>query len=121
MYTLLVFYQFPIGFQVRIKAGQNFNFDVKVTGEPAPTTKWTLNRSEVKTGERTKVIHSDYNTKLSVRMATRSDTGKYTVSAENVNGQDSADVMVTVIGESSVFIDLHKERFTTENIDHLKV
>lgn len=54
-------------------------------------------------------------------MATRSDTGKYTVSAENVNGQDSADVMVTVIGESSVFIDLHKERFNTENIDHLKV
>lgn len=72
---------------------------MKVTGEPVPTTKWLLNRSEVRTGERTKVTHADYNTKLSVRMATRADHGKYTITAENINGQDSADVMVTVIGK----------------------
>ncbi|KAG8335958.1 myosin light chain kinase activity protein [Homalodisca vitripennis] len=87
--------------EVRIKAGQNFNFDVKVTGEPVPKTKWLLNRSEVRTGERTKVTHADYNTKLSVRMATRADSGKYTVHAENINGQDSADVIVTVIDKPS--------------------
>lgn len=84
---------------MRIKAGQNFNFDVKVTGEPVPITKWFLNKSELRTSERTKVTNVDYNTKLNVRMATRADTGKYTVTAENINGKDTADVMVTVIGK----------------------
>ena len=28
--------------QVRIKAGQSFSFDVNVSGEPAPVTKWSV-------------------------------------------------------------------------------
>ncbi|RZF42380.1 hypothetical protein LSTR_LSTR004188 [Laodelphax striatellus] len=82
---------------VRIKAGQSFNFDVKVSGEPIPTTKWLLGRKEVRPGDKIKVQHADYNTKLSVRMATRADSGEYTVTAENVNGTDIAEVKVTVI------------------------
>lgn len=85
--------------EVKIKAGQNFVFDVKVSGEPVPTTKWLLGRKELKSAERIKVVHADYNTKLSVRMATRADSGKYIVSAENINGTDIADVLVTVIGK----------------------
>lgn len=83
--------------EVRIKAGQNFAFDVKVTGEPIPKTKWSLGKHEVKPSDRIKVSHVDYATKLTVRQAVRSDTGTYTISAENVNGTDSADVKVTVL------------------------
>ncbi|KAL0267677.1 UNVERIFIED_CONTAM: hypothetical protein PYX00_009872 [Menopon gallinae] len=82
---------------IKIKAGQVFSFDVKVTGEPMPTTKWTHQKREIKSTDRVKVVHGDYNTKLTVRMATRSDTGTYTISAENVNGSDTANVEVTVI------------------------
>lgn len=34
-------------------------------------------------------------------MATRSDSGRYTVTAENINGSDTADVTVIVLGKST--------------------
>lgn len=83
--------------EVRIKAGQNFSFDVKVSGEPPPTTKWLLGKREVRPTERVKVKHVDYNTSLSVRMATRAESGRYTIIAENINGEDEAFVKVTVL------------------------
>lgn len=87
--------------EIRIKSGQNFSFDVKVTGEPAPATKWMLKGREVKTAERIKVTHVEYNTKINVRMATRADSGKYTITAENINGKDTADVEVIVLDKPS--------------------
>lgn len=87
--------------EVRIKAGQAFTFDCKVSGEPAPKTKWLLKRKEVYSKDNLKVTHVDYNTKLKVTNATRSDSGLYTVHAENYNGEDSADVKVTVIDKPS--------------------
>ncbi|KAF2885739.1 hypothetical protein ILUMI_20443 [Ignelater luminosus] len=83
--------------EVRIKAGQNFNFDVKVTGEPMPETKWLMKGKELKSSDNIKIQHSDYNTKINVRNATRADAGTYTVTAENINGKDIADVEVIVL------------------------
>ncbi|XP_015183294.1 PREDICTED: twitchin isoform X5 [Polistes dominula] len=87
--------------EVRIKAGQNFGFDVKVIGEPTPTTKWMLGSREVRPTDRIKVKHIDYNTSLHVRMATRAESGKYCVTAENINGKDEAYVKVTVLDKPS--------------------
>jgi hypothetical protein len=89
--------------QVRIKAGQNFNFDVGVTGEPPPTKKWTHSGKELKNGGRMKLVVEDYRIKLVVRDATRADTGTYTLTAENVNGKDEAKVEVIVIGEQKMW------------------
>lgn len=86
---------------MRIKAGQGFLFDCKISGEPAPKTKWLLKNKEIYTKENVKITHIDYNTKLKVNGATRSDSGLYTVEAENENGKDSADVKVTVIDKPS--------------------
>lgn len=83
--------------EIKIKAGSNFNYDIKVSGEPAPTTKWLLNKREVRPNERVKVQHVDYNTKLKVQNATRAESGLYTITAENMNGTDTADVKVTVL------------------------
>ncbi|XP_021713428.1 twitchin isoform X4 [Aedes aegypti] len=82
---------------VRIKAGNNVVFDVKVTGEPIPTTKWLLNKRELKQNERFKIQDYDYNTKITIRSATRGESGTYTIEAENENGKDTATVFVTVL------------------------
>lgn len=87
--------------EVRIKAGSNFNYDIKVSGEPAPTTKWQLNKRDVRPNERVKVVHADYNTKLIVKSATRAESGIYTITAENINGTDTADVKVIVLDKPS--------------------
>jgi predicted phage tail protein len=86
---------------VRIKAGQNFSFDVNVTGEPAPTTKWFNNKREMKSNDRVKIHHVDYNTRINVRMGTRAEAGVYTITAENENGKDSADVNVVILDKPS--------------------
>lgn len=83
--------------QIKVKAGSNFNYDIKVSGEPCPTTKWLLNGREVRPNERVKVRHNDYNTLLKVQNATRAESGLYTITAENINGEDTADVNVIVL------------------------
>uniref|UniRef100_T1GCH3 Twitchin n=1 Tax=Megaselia scalaris TaxID=36166 RepID=T1GCH3_MEGSC len=87
--------------EVKIKAGGNFNYDVKVSGEPAPTTKWLLKNKEVTGNDHVKVIHEPYNTKLIVKNADRSDSGTYTITAENVNGEDKVEVKVIVLDKPS--------------------
>lgn len=87
--------------EVRIKAGQTFTFDCKVSGEPAPNTRWFLQKKELFTKDNVKVCHVDYNTKLKVTNASRSNSGLYIVQAENANGEDSASVKVTVIDKPS--------------------
>jgi predicted phage tail protein len=86
---------------MRIRAGQNFVFDVKVSGEPMPDTRWLLRAKEVRSSDNVKVTHSDYNTKLSVRGATRADSGTFIVTAENINGKDIAEVEVIVLDKPS--------------------
>lgn len=82
---------------VRIKAGQSFNFDVKVSGEPAPTTKWYKEGREIYSNDRCKVKHTEYHTNLLVRTASRDESGKYMITAENISGKDEVIVRVTVI------------------------
>lgn len=77
-------------------------FILQVIGEPMPVTKWFSGHKELRGLDHIKVQHLDYNTKLSVRMAQRGDAGLYRVTAENVNGKDSVEVEVIVIGKSVV-------------------
>lgn len=63
-----------------------------------PVTKWFTGIKELRGSDHIKVQHLDYNTKLGVRMAQRADAGYYTVTAENVNGKDSVEVEVIILG-----------------------
>ncbi|XP_035779466.1 twitchin-like isoform X8 [Anopheles albimanus] len=83
--------------EVRIKAGNNVVFDVKVSGEPVPTTRWSISKREIKPTERYKLQNYDYSTKLTIRSATREESGTYQLDAENENGKDTATVQVTVL------------------------
>ena len=84
---------------VRIKAGQSFVFDVNISGEPVPDKKWLLKRKEIKSSGVTAIKYQDHFTKLRVTGATRAESGTYTITAENRNGKDSADVEVIVLGK----------------------
>ena len=64
--------------EIRCKAGESFTFDVAIT-------------------KKMKITTTSYNTKLIVRAATRKESGIMTITAQNINGRDSADVKVTVL------------------------
>lgn len=71
-----------------------------MTGEPVPKTKWLKNHKDIRVGDGVKQTHVDYNTKLIIRMATREDSGSYIITAENINGKDTAYAEVIVLGKN---------------------
>lgn len=95
---------------VTVRAGQSFRFDVKVIGEPPPTTSWYRDDTKLESKDNVIVEKEPYKTKLSVNSAKRSDTGKYTIKAENPSGKDEETVDVTVIGKLRRHINIFNHR-----------
>lgn len=82
---------------VKVRAGNFFELDVPVSGEPPPTKEWSLKGDAILGDARIKVTHEDYNTKMRFLEARRTDTGVYTLIARNINGKDEASLKVNVI------------------------
>jgi hypothetical protein len=83
---------------IKVRAGNMFEFDVKVSGEPPPTKEWSLRGDVLIKTENINIINQDHSTKLKVIDAKRSDDGIYYLVAKNIHGMDKAAVKVTVIG-----------------------
>ena len=84
--------------KLTIKASQPFKFDVSVTGEPAPTISWFLNKARLESKDHLTVDCAKPNvTKLSVILCSRKDTGTYVIKADNSSGHDEASVEVVVL------------------------
>lgn len=100
---------------VTIKAGQPYKFDVNVTGEPAPTISWFLNKARLETKDNITVDVEANRTKLLVYTSVRANTGVYVIKAENSSGKDEASVEVTVLDKPAKpegplkISDIHKE------------
>lgn len=82
---------------VKVRAGGFFDFDVPVIGEPPPSKEWSLKGVTVTPSDRIKITNEDYNTKVRIIEAKRSDSGVYTLEAKNLNGKDTATLNVNVL------------------------
>lgn len=82
---------------IKIPAGKTFEFNVPIIGEPPPTKEWQLKDVVLTNNDRVKIVNEDYNTKLRISDAKRSDSGTYQIMAKNINGKDVATVNVTVL------------------------
>jgi len=83
---------------IKVRAGNMFEFVVKVSGEPPPTKEWSVRGDVLLKTENVNITNQDYSTKLKVIDAKRSDDGIYYLVARNIHGVDKAAVKVTVIG-----------------------
>uniref|UniRef100_A0A0N5A493 non-specific serine/threonine protein kinase n=1 Tax=Parastrongyloides trichosuri TaxID=131310 RepID=A0A0N5A493_PARTI len=83
--------------EIKVRAGQPFDLDIPVSGEPTPVITWDFEGSPVEESDRMKIVNNEEKTKFIVKRAVRGDTGKYIIKAENVNGTDTAEVNVTVV------------------------
>ena len=83
--------------EIKIKAGQSFDFDVPVIGEEPPKKTWTLNDAPLNLDKDHVVTSEEYKTKFVVRDAQRRDAGIYTLTATNTSGTDTATVKVIVL------------------------
>lgn len=91
-----------------IQCGKGCRFEVKVAGEPPPEIKWYFlgpkgdKEEELANGEHFKIDNSkDYLTDFALKDATRKQSGKYKIVAENVNGKDEEIVEIKCVSPPS--------------------
>lgn len=84
---------------ITIKAGRTHKWAVDITGEPPPSLSWIWRDNiPLVSTERIKIENIDYHTDFTIINATRRDSGKYTLIAENASGKDTETVELTVLG-----------------------
>lgn len=82
---------------IKVRAGQTFDLDIPISGEPPPEIKWAFEGKPISSTDRLKIDTKEYHTKFVCKRALRSDTGKYVITASNESGTDTVDVNVTVL------------------------
>ena len=85
-----------------IKVGRNHKWSVDFRGEPPPEVTWIWRDDvPITNSDRITVTNTEYHTDYSVTKATRKDSGMYKLRIHNKNGQDEAEVELTVLGRCS--------------------
>ncbi len=86
--------------------GSGVIFEVRVTGDPAPTATWYKGDTEVKDGGRYKISSqfngSEYVLILEISSVTVEDGGAYKVTAKNSQGSSNANLNLNLEGKPSV-------------------
>ncbi|XP_036400675.1 titin-like [Megalops cyprinoides] len=78
-----------------IKDGSSFNLTVPFRGKPVPNVMW--NKADVDLRVRASIDTTDTSTSITVEQATRDDSGKYTVTLQNVAGTSALTLVVKVL------------------------
>lgn len=86
-----------IGRKIKVRAGEPININIPLSGAPAPAIEWLKNNIKLRDSNRVSQENTSEHTKLCVEVSTRDDSGKYTVTAKNEYGTDSADIEVIVV------------------------
>ncbi len=76
--------------------GQNLVIKIPFTGYPKPRIKWTKDGEEVESGGHFDVEVKERHAVLTIRDASRFDSGPYTIRADNELGTDSAVIRVQI-------------------------
>ncbi|CAK9301085.1 unnamed protein product [Gordionus sp. m RMFG-2023] len=90
-----------------VKAGGTIDYDIPVSGEPAPENHWYVGKDdkdkvELKSGDRVTIKNTDKGTKLTIKSAQRGDTNPYLLICTNSSGTVKASANVLVVDKPQV-------------------
>uniref|UniRef100_A0A8C5JBW6 Titin n=1 Tax=Junco hyemalis TaxID=40217 RepID=A0A8C5JBW6_JUNHY len=80
-----------------VHAGESFKLDADVHGKPIPSIQWLKGDRELTSTAHMEIKTTDFATSLSVKEATRVDSGQYVLLAKNVAGEKKVPVNVKVL------------------------
>lgn len=84
---------------VMVRAGSKMVVEGIVAGKPAPFCKWKQGNEDVLTSDRLSVIKTLTTCTLMIKNVKRTDSGYYSLSAENSTGKVNQILRVTVMGQ----------------------
>ena len=99
---------------VIIKAGASLRLFIPIKGRPTPTIKWDKDEAALKETAQLEVT-SSYSSLVIDKMS-RTDSGKYTVTAANSSGTKSAVVVVRVLDTPSAPVNLKVIEITNQSV-----
>lgn len=85
---------------VTVRAGSKMVIEAIVAGKPAPFCKWKQGNEDVLTSDRLSVVKTLTTCTLIIKNVRRSDSGYYSLSAENSTTKINQILKVTVMGQS---------------------
>ncbi|XP_074642623.1 twitchin-like [Tubulanus polymorphus] len=102
-----------------IKGGSSLTIITKVTGLPQPTVYWSFADKKLSKTDRVTIESKETLSSITVKGLTRSDAGKYIITAENEVGKSTAEFTVVVKDKPSPpqnlrVTDIQKESITIE-------
>lgn len=86
-----------VGKKVKVRAGEPIIVRIPLSGAPLPTIEWQRNGIRLPESNRISIETENDKTILRIDNSVRPDAGKYTVTASNQHGKDSADIEVIVV------------------------
>lgn len=99
---------------VTIRAGASLRLFIPIKGRPTPTIKWDKDEAALKETAQIEITSS--YTLLVIDKMSRNDSGKYTVTAENLSGTKSAFVVVRVLDTPSAPVNLKVKEITNYSV-----
>lgn len=84
-----------------LQVGQLLDFKIHIDGEPAPTVSWSFSKGSIGDAKVQIDNSTEYLSKFVIPKATRKQSGKYTITATNINGTDSVTIEIKVRGRPS--------------------
>lgn len=84
---------------MKVRVGQQINFNVRIGGEPAPEVEWKVAGKTLQASDRTTISSTETITKIEIKKAVRTDSGEYTITVKNASGKESASCHVVVVGK----------------------
>uniref|UniRef100_A0A493U1V2 Titin n=1 Tax=Anas platyrhynchos platyrhynchos TaxID=8840 RepID=A0A493U1V2_ANAPP len=78
-----------------VKAGESFTMSVPFRGKPVPNVTWNKPDTDLRT--RASIDISDNRTSLTIEKATRNDSGKYTLTLQNILNTATLTLVVKVL------------------------
>lgn len=87
---------------ITVKEEEDFTLEVPFTGAPKPDFTWLKDGQPVKESKHVQTDVTNETVVIRVSEATKKDSGRYTLIAENFAGIDKIDIGVKVIGEGEV-------------------
>ena len=85
--------------EITFNRGQAIKLRIPLAGQPQPKVMWVKDGEAIENGGRFEITSSDKYATLSVHDSEKVDTGKYTVTAENQLGADSASFDIVISGK----------------------
>ena len=77
--------------------------EVRITGDPVPSIKWTHNERELSESHNIRIQTEEARSELIIQKSTIGSSGTYKVMAKNSWGTDSMEFNVYITGEFSPF------------------